>query len=387
VAEVQQGQQRSALHSLTSLRYPAALAVLLTHVNPYFLSNRWQQVAFSYGYGGVSFFFLLSGFVLTWSCAEQPAQRFWWNRFARIWPLMALMMATDYLFFWSDVRHPASPVGWPMQLFLVQSWSPSPGTHSGGDGGTWSLSCEMFFYAMFPLIMTVTMRLRRRGVLLAAAGTVAALALAPALALPHLHNSNTSDWLFFYLPGYRIGEFIIGMLLARAVRLGVRVRPPGAGYLVALAGLTGWIWLITQAAVHNHDTGLARPWVALSALPFLALLVLSAASADVSGTARLLSGRLPVLLGEWSFAFYMVQGPVMAVVSGHGWMSAGGRPGGVGDLLLYIVLATGIAALASGVIEKPAERWLRARRPGGAAGTHRVPRLPEQVAAVPGLGE
>ena len=60
-------------------------------------------MAFSYGYTGVSFFFLLSGFVLTWSCAGQPAQRFWWNRFARIWPLMALMMLTDYLFFWSEV--------------------------------------------------------------------------------------------------------------------------------------------------------------------------------------------------------------------------------------------------------------------------------------------
>jgi peptidoglycan/LPS O-acetylase OafA/YrhL len=41
VAKVQQGRNGSGLPSLTSLRYAAALAVLLTHVNPYFLSNRW----------------------------------------------------------------------------------------------------------------------------------------------------------------------------------------------------------------------------------------------------------------------------------------------------------------------------------------------------------
>ncbi len=240
-------------------------------------------MAFSYGYTGVSFFFLLSGFVLTWSCAGQPAQRFWWNRFARIWPLMALMMLTDYLF-WVRIGRPAGPAGWPLQVILAQSWSPDAGTHSGGNGGTWSLSCEMFFYALFPLIVPRVQRLGRSGVLLAVAGTVLALATVPALVLPHLHNSNTSDWLFFYLPGYRMGEFLIGMLLARAVQLGLRVSRPSAGYLVATAGLAGWTWLITQAAVRNHDTGLARPWVALTALPFLVLLVLSAASADIAGT-------------------------------------------------------------------------------------------------------
>ncbi len=126
MAEVQQGRNRVGLRSLTSLRYFAALAVLLTHVNPYFLSNRWQQVALSYGYIGVSFFFLLSGFVLTWSCAEQPARRFWWNRFARIWPLQALMMITDYLCFWSGVRQPAGLARWPMQVFLVDQISRAP---------------------------------------------------------------------------------------------------------------------------------------------------------------------------------------------------------------------------------------------------------------------
>ena len=74
-----------------------------------------------------------------------------------------------------------------------------------------------------------------------------ALATVPALVLPHLHNSNTSDWLFFYLPGYRMGEFLIGMLLALrgpARAAGEAVRAPATWS--ATAGLAGgWTWLIT----------------------------------------------------------------------------------------------------------------------------------------------
>ena len=191
---------------------------------------------------------------------------------------------------------------------------------------------------------------------------VAALALAPAVAAAFRPSPATFEWLFFYLPGYRIGEFIIGMLLARAVRLGLRIRYPSLGYLAALAGLALWAWGIADATVRDHGTNMGRPWVALLALPSLALLVLAGASADLGGTARLLRRRLPVLLGTWSFALYLVHDVLSFLVSEHGWLSADGQPGGVGDLLAFIACAIALAALAHYAIERPAERWLRARR-------------------------
>ncbi|MBT2549596.1 acyltransferase family protein [Arthrobacter sp. ISL-65] len=43
------------------------------------------------GQAGVTFFFLLSGFVLAWSMNPSTSKRqFYWRRFARIWPLHAL---------------------------------------------------------------------------------------------------------------------------------------------------------------------------------------------------------------------------------------------------------------------------------------------------------
>ena len=74
------------LNSLTSLRYFAAAAVVVTHVNPFFLTSALQREATAYWYVGVSFFFMLSGFVLTWSCSWQSAPPFWWNR---LWEPMA----------------------------------------------------------------------------------------------------------------------------------------------------------------------------------------------------------------------------------------------------------------------------------------------------------
>jgi peptidoglycan/LPS O-acetylase OafA/YrhL len=176
-------------------------------------------------------------------------------------------------------------------------------------------------------------------------------------------NAAEYYWLFFYLPGYRICEFIIGMLLARAVRLGLRMRYPSLGYLAALAGLALWGWGIADATVRDHGTSVGRPWVALLALPSLALLVLAGASADLGGTARLLGRRLPVLLGTWSFALYLVHDVLNLLVSEHGWLSSHGKPGGIGDLVVFIACTVALAALAHYAIERPAERWLRAHVP------------------------
>ena len=53
------------LGRLTGMRFFAALAVVLCHVGYQFTNTSSVNVAESYGYVGVSFFFVLSGLVLT----------------------------------------------------------------------------------------------------------------------------------------------------------------------------------------------------------------------------------------------------------------------------------------------------------------------------------
>jgi peptidoglycan/LPS O-acetylase OafA/YrhL len=52
------------------------VAVVLCHVGNGFANAASLTVAEAYGYAGVSFFFMLSGFVLAWSDTPQTARRF-----------------------------------------------------------------------------------------------------------------------------------------------------------------------------------------------------------------------------------------------------------------------------------------------------------------------
>jgi peptidoglycan/LPS O-acetylase OafA/YrhL len=350
------------LSSLTSLRYFAAAAVVVTHVNPFFLTSALQREATAYWYVGVSFFFMLSGFVLTWSCSWQSARPFWWNRFSRIWPLQATMMIVVYATLWDFSTHPPNAVGWILQPFLLQAWDTDPRVYAGGNGPTWSLSCEFFFYAMFPLLVRVVRRLGPRGLAISAAATLAVMGLAPALVGPHV-SAATYAWLFFYLPAYRIGEFIIGMLLARAVQLGLRVRPASVGYLLGWAWVAAWVVVTTWYSRTHHDP-VARPFATMLVLPGFVLLVAAGASADLAGRTRLMGAWLPVKLGEWSFALYLVQDEFISVVTRHLTLTKPELALGAWLLLVFIAACTVVAAAAHYAIEKPAERWLRARGPG-----------------------
>ena len=350
------------LNSLTSLRYYAAAAVVVTHVNPFFLTSALQREATAYWYVGVSFFFMLSGFVLTWSCSWQSARPFWWNRFSRIWPLQATMMIIVYLTLWDFVTHPPNAVGWILQPLVLQAWDPNPRVYAGGNGPTWSLSCEFFFYAMFPLLVRVVRMLGPRGLAISAAVVLAAMGLVPALVGSHV-SASTYLWLFYYLPGYRIGEFIIGMLAARAVQVGLRFPRPSLGYLLGWGWVAAWV-VLTTYYTRTHHADVARPFATMLVLPGFVLLVIVGASADLTGRTRLMGAWLPVKLGEWSFALYLVQDGIISVLTRHLTLSKPELALGAWLLLAFIVGCTVVAAAAHYAVEKPAEAWLRARGPG-----------------------
>jgi peptidoglycan/LPS O-acetylase OafA/YrhL len=356
----------SRLNSLTSLRYVAAAAVVVTHINPYFVTSHTLVDGFTYWYVGVSFFFVLSGFVLTWSCSWQAPAAFWWNRFSRVWPLQAVMMISLYVFMWDTVYHPPNLLGWVLQPFLLQGWYPNQHVYAAGNGPTWSLSCECFFYAMFPLVIKGVRRLRMRGVVITASITIAIMVLAPAVAGTQMsaETSQTYLWLFFYLPAYRFGEFFIGMLLARAFQQGLRFRAPAFGYLLGWGWFAAWQVTVTLYTRWNHGYPIPRPFATVLVVPGIALLLLAGASADVSGRARLLGSRLPVLLGTWSFALYMVHDPFVNLTTQHRWLWHPGGLTGIVYMAIFVVICTIAGMIAHYALEKPVERWLRRLGPG-----------------------
>ena len=116
---------RPRLHALTTLRFFAALHVVLFHMRVIGIlpgGPWWYQNFASIGFVGVNFFFVLSGFILvyTYDGPSLNVRRFWWARFARIYPAYILSLI---------VAAPSATEGQmkrPLSKRLVNKHAPCP---------------------------------------------------------------------------------------------------------------------------------------------------------------------------------------------------------------------------------------------------------------------
>jgi peptidoglycan/LPS O-acetylase OafA/YrhL len=345
------------LDTLTGLRFFGALAVVFCHVGAQFTNAASLTVLASYGYVGVSFFFMLSGFVLTWSANTPNPGRFLWMRFARVWPLQFLLAIVAFTVLATQEKLPGT-IGHVADILLLQAWSPHQGVYFGGNGVSWSLSCEMFFYLLFPFVIGPLSRLRGKGLAVTAGITLVVMTVAPLVANGMHMSGSLSYWLFFIFPPYRFGEFLLGMVLARSVSIGVRLARPGLCALFAVLGLGLVMWQLTTFTVHTGDA-VARPFVALLALPLFSLLLLAAATSDLDGQRTGLSWWLPLRLGEWSFALYLVHKPLLLLTLTWGWWQQTGWLADGAAFTAFVALAVALAAALHYLTERPIERYLR----------------------------
>lgn len=106
---------------------------------------------------GVSFFFILSGFVLSWgygphiSRGEFKTRLFFWRHFWRIYPLHLLLYTIVLLLDWR-IGHLYDWAQKITTLLLVQSWIPSNHTLYIINPVSWFLCDIFFFYVIFRLL-------------------------------------------------------------------------------------------------------------------------------------------------------------------------------------------------------------------------------------------
>lgn len=168
---------KGQLHELTSMRFFAALAVLLGHFNPFIGLPTW--ISFMTGGFGVSFFFVLSGFILTYrywddfsSQVDAHAyRRYFAARIARIYPSYVLALVLITLLYLA-IRHvnPAgitfpgnTVVSWLVNLFAIQTFARSYETQQMWNAPSWSISTEFGFYVLCPFILFMLARWFRSG--------------------------------------------------------------------------------------------------------------------------------------------------------------------------------------------------------------------------------
>lgn len=350
------------LDALTGLRWWAAFAVFLFHVrNIVPVPTPLAEVA-QFGYLGVAFFFVLSGFVLTWSWRPEVDKRtFYWRRFSRIYPLhvVTLLIAIPVFYSFSpDPEHtwvkPFDTALLILCLLLLQGWSRDPVVLFAGNPASWTLTAEAFFYSLHPFISMLLRRLTMVGAIIAAGG-VAAFALGTRVFIELSPGSAIAGlpW-----PILRLNEFVLGMCLAWAFRRGWLPRIP---LVIPVVLLVAWFGVLA-ALPDQQETlalyGAVAPYTNEVATVLCALLIIAVASIDLRGRSRVMNRRALVALGEWSFAFYLIHATIIyAAVD-----LFGKQPGGWSGLLWVAGLLTVsiVAAWALHVyIEAPVERMLR----------------------------
>jgi peptidoglycan/LPS O-acetylase OafA/YrhL len=331
--------------------------VFFDHWNSSLLHEiRWVARVSAQGDAGVSFFFILSGFVLMWSHQPGTTKRvFYGRRFARVYPAYFVMclVALPLVVWFGDIKAPVHVVEAVIPFSLLQAWIPHYRVAFGGNGVSWSLSCEAFFYAIFPFVVAPVIGLTRRGKYL----LLAACAVAPWVFAAVTRPEVAESWRYLVLytnPVARSFEFVIGMTLASLFRQGLRLPwlRPGPAYLLAAVVYFAAGW-----------TPLAVQHIPLSIVP-LSLAIFASAQADVEGrTPRLLAAPAMITLGQWSYAFYLVHQLVL-----RSFRQTFERPKHPTHTLAVVyglpayLISIGLAALLYTYVEHPWERRLRPGR-------------------------
>ena len=322
------------IRSLTSLRFFAAVAVLCFH---YF--------GFRFGRLGVSFFYVLSGFVLTYIYDERLRSRaattdFFVRRVARIYPTHLLMffvglpvflhLAQAYLHagaLWTGTAAAAN-------LLLLHSWWPDHNVYLGFETGSWSLSDEAFFYAMCPLLLG----LRNLRVV----GLALAVVMVGTLGLVVARPSEFALWLFYVNPTFRLLEFLVGIGCCRLLANGRRLLSGTPGELAALGSL-GAAMIVAYALPAKLEL---LTYSIIFIVP--SALIVASFAQEAGAISKLLRGALFVELGEGSYALYLTH-EIAFVYALH-------IIDGLAFRVVLAVLVIGLSIVVHRLYELPARR-------------------------------
>jgi peptidoglycan/LPS O-acetylase OafA/YrhL len=351
------------LDALTGLRSFAAVNIVLFH----FSNPQWfgfMAPVVNAGYASVSFFILLSGFVLSYNYAARARAgkldrvRFWKARFTRLYPIYLLslllswrMVAAEY----GAHTHRMFWTGMVLTPLLLQGWVPSLATFLNTPA--WTMSAESFFYILFPWLARAKRPAQTWHYMVQLAG-VWALGMVPGLlymafnpdGIAHPDRWSWGPWLqaLKFTPLPHLASFLFGILLADLDEL-----VPRSGRLRLLLGMGGF------AAIFGIlELGPMVPYVILHdglLMPFFGCIVLGLAGQNPLASS--MSWRPLVFVGEASYCLYLLHFNLWNLMHDFHLMDRLGLSR-FDPWISYVALVA-VALAALHLVEKPAQRQLR----------------------------
>lgn len=297
---------------LTSMRMIFALFVFVSHLSLLENYDNYRQLFQKYffeGFLGVSFFFILSGFILSYSYKERfdknivNKKKFYIARFARIYPMhFVTMIAALLINLLLNIKD-----NYLLQnMFLVQSFFSDERIFFSLNAPSWSISDEMFFYLAFPFLILLNKNVK----------TLIFITITLTIVLFNLIGIDKHYWLYIS-PFTRIADFILGMLVYEFFILLKFSNFNDVKFNTGIE-VSSLIIFIIFFMMHDYvELGYRYSiyyWIPMSLIIFT--FSVSGISQQQGVFSKWLSNKYLVYLGEISFCFYLIHLIVLRVTNG-----------------------------------------------------------------------
>jgi peptidoglycan/LPS O-acetylase OafA/YrhL len=356
--------RRSRLDALTGMRALAALNIVFFHFSDPKIFGPFAPVVDN-GYVSVSFFLLLSGFVLAYNYRERAdrglmrARTFWMARFSRIYPVFLFSLVMSFLVLGQEWRiRPHGEFAWGIGLtfLLAQGWSPTLCTF--WNAPAWTLTTDVFFYALFPWLVTLRRPKTRNRIVWTMLGCWCLSFILPALYMilnpdgdPHLDRYSNGWWLraVKFGPLQHLPSFLFGMALA-----GLNDLIPERSHLRTKLGVAGFTALYILMCFGSH-----MPYLFMHdglLMPLYAMIVLGLAGRNF--LTRLFSIYPLIVIGEASYCLYILHFNLWNLLHDDTHLLARAGLLRFDPWLSYALLVL-VSIAVMYLVERPGQRWIK----------------------------
>jgi peptidoglycan/LPS O-acetylase OafA/YrhL len=298
------------IEQLTFTRFVAAVFIVIFHYGKkcFLFNNEYLSFIFQQANIGVSYFFILSGFVMIIAYNNKKNIIFFEylkNRLARIYPVFLLAI---FLILCIKLFKAIDITDLILNVLMLQSWIPGKALTINYPG--WSLSVELFFYLSFPFLFNSFYKknsLKKVGFwiilfwlfsqIIFNLFTETNLLRIPIYSIEDLH----------YNPLMHFNEFLIGNLTGMYFIHNLKEKRKNYSVHILVTLLVLLLSLKFPFGLNYHN--------GLLSILFVPLILLVSLSTDK--LTKLFSNSIFVFLGEISFGIYILQAPIWALLSDY----------------------------------------------------------------------
>jgi peptidoglycan/LPS O-acetylase OafA/YrhL len=350
------------IEQLTFTRFVIVILVLFAHdvTGPYLEPLLFFPLTalIRSGSSGVSYLFILSGFVMTFVYYRRDNTfdyiAYWRARFTRFYPLYIISFALTCIYYYDSLLQ-IKPEKILANIFVVQAWIPKYA--QSFNFVTWSMTVEIFFYLFFPFFLLWAYRQSTRKLIWV---SLAAWAVNTVIYY-FVWNAYYEVYREFvlYFPVFYTGSFLVGIVggiwyLREGSREVISIGKALA--VLAVSFLLLAVYTIVSTDFYPELPHGIRPMTGF--LSPLMIFFIVALSMDKSFVSRILSHKLLVDLGEIAYALYILHIPVKWLYE-WGLTSLGVLNQELIFAWTFLPLVILISYVTHFYIDAPIRRWLK----------------------------